>query len=62
MLESTLKTARKVEKHGNQDSHLTSSPVSQASFFEKLCCLILASSQRKLRGYIELKIVNVTKK
>ena len=37
----------------NRDSHTASSPISQSSFFEGVRCLILAFSQRKLRGYIE---------
>ena len=32
----------------NRYSH--TSPISQSSFFEKVCCLILASSQMELRG------------
>ena len=38
----------------NRDSHITSLPVLQSSFFEGACCLISASSQRKLRGCIEI--------
>ena len=38
----------------NQDSHIASSPIAQSFFFEDVRCLILASSQRKLRGYIEV--------
>ena len=37
----------------NRDSHIVSSPIWQTSFFKEVRCLILASSQRKLRGYIE---------
>ena len=42
-----------VKKDVNRDSHIASSPISQSSFFKGVRCLILASSQRKLRGYIE---------
>ena len=41
------------KKHVNRDSHIASSPISQSSFFKEERCLILASAQRKLRGYIE---------
>ena len=41
------------KKHINWDPDIASSLISQSSFFEEVCCLILASSQRKLRGYIE---------
>ena len=41
------------KKDVNRDSHIASSPISQSSFFKKVRCLILASSQRKLCGYIE---------
>ena len=37
----------------NWDSHIASSPISQSFFFKEVCYLILASSQRKLREYIE---------
>ena len=40
------------KKDVNRDSHIASSPISQSSFFEEVH-LILAFSQRKLRGYIE---------
>ena len=42
-----------VKKDVNRDSHIAFSPISQSSFFKGVRCLILASSQRKLRGYIE---------
>ena len=42
-----------VKKDVNRDSHITSSPILQSSFFKGVRCLILASSQRKLRGNIE---------
>ena len=42
------------EQDVNQDSHIASSPIAQSFFFEDVRCLILASSQRKLRGYIEV--------
>ena len=56
-----LKTNQEKEFHArlrkkkdvNWDSHIASSPISQSSFFKGVHCLILASSQRKLRGYIE---------
>ena len=41
------------KKDVNRDSHIASSPISQSSFYKGLRCLILAFSQRKLRGYIE---------
>ena len=41
------------KKDVNRDSHIASSPILQSCFFEELRCLILASSQRKLRRYIE---------
>ena len=41
------------KKDVNPDSYIASSPISQSSFFKGVRCLILASSQRKLRGYIE---------
>ena len=41
------------KKDVNRDSHIASSPISQSLFFEEVRYLILASSQRKLRGYIE---------
>ena len=44
---------RKIKKDVNRDSYIASSPISQSSFFKGVRCLILASSQRKLRGYIE---------
>ena len=44
------------------DSHIASSPILQSSFFEKVCCLTLASSQRKLHGYIEIKKFVITMK
>ena len=42
-----------LKKDVNRDSHIASSPISQSSFFKGVRCLILASLQRKLRGYIE---------
>ena len=41
------------KKDVNRDSYIASSPISQSSFFKGVRCLILASSQGKLRGYIE---------
>ena len=52
---SFLKIAQskiKSKKDVNRDSHIASSPILQSSFFKGVRCLILASSQRKLRGYI----------
>ena len=46
----------------NRDSHIASSPISQSSVFEEVRYLILASSQRKLRGYIEFVKFDVTVK
>ena len=43
----------KFKKNVNRDSHIASSPISQCFFFKGVRCLILASSQRKLHGYIE---------
>ena len=50
------------EKDVNRDSHIASSPILQSSFFEKVRCLILASSQRKLRGYIKILKFDMIKK
>ena len=50
----------RVEKDVNRDSHFASSPISQSSFFAKVLCLILASSQRKLRGLIEFLKLYIT--
>ena len=41
------------KKDVNRDSHIVSSPISQSSSFKGVRCLILASSQRSLRGYME---------
>ena len=38
------------KKYVHRDSHIASSLISQNCFFEKVRCLILASSQKKLRG------------
>ena len=52
-----------VKKDVNRDSHIASSPILQSSFFEEVRYLILAFSQRKLRGYIEfLKFVVTVRK
>ena len=48
------------KKDVNRDSHIASSPISQSSFFQEVRCLILASSRRKLRGYIEFLYFDVT--
>ena len=48
------------KKEVNRDAHIASSPISQSCFFEEVRCLILASSQRKLRGYIEFLKFDVT--
>ena len=42
-----------LKKDVNRDSHIASLPISQSSFFKGVRCLIVASSERKLRGYIE---------
>ena len=42
-----------LKKDVNRDSHIASSPISHRSFFKGVRCSILASSQRKLRGYVE---------
>ena len=42
-----------MKKDVNRDSHISSSPILQSSFFKGVRCSILASSERKLRGYIE---------
>ena len=44
---------RNIKKDVNQDSHIASSPIPQSSYSKGVRCLISASSQRKLRGYIE---------
>ena len=48
----------KVKTHVNRDAHIAFSPVSQHFSFEVICCFVLASLQRKLRGYIEFKKVD----
>ena len=52
----------KYKKDVNRDSHIASSPIPQISFFEEVRYLILASSQRKLRGYIACLTFDVTVK
>ena len=42
-----------IKKDVNRNSHIASLPISQSSYFKEVRCLILASSQRKIRGYIE---------
>ena len=49
-----------VKKDVNRDSHIVSLPFSQSCFFEEERCLILVSSQRKLRGFIEFLKFDVT--
>ena len=51
---------KNLKKDVNRDSHIASSPISYSFFFEEVCCLILASSQRKLREYIEFLKFDVT--
>ena len=46
----------------SRDSYIASSPISQSSFFEEVRYLILASSQRKLRGYVEFLTFDVAVK
>ena len=53
-----MKIAKK--KEVNRDSHIASSLILQRSFFEEVSCLILASSQTKLRGYIGFSKFDVT--
>ena len=48
------------KKHVNRDSHIAFSAISQSSFFEKVCCLILDSSQKKLYEYIEILKFDIT--
>ena len=49
-----------IKKDVNRNSHIASSPISQRCSFEEVRCLILASSPRKLRGYIEFLKFDVT--
>ena len=49
-----------IKKHVNWDSYIASSPILQSSFFKEVCCLILTSSQKKLRGYIKFLKFDVT--
>ena len=49
-----------LKKEVNRDSHIASSPISQSSFFDEIRCLILASSQRKLREYNKFLKFDVT--
>ena len=51
-----------MKKHVNRDTHIAFSPISQNSFFEKVRCLILASSQRKLHGYSVILKFDITMK
>ena len=46
--------------HLNRDSHIASSLILQSSVFEKVCYLILPSSQRKLYVYIEILKFDIT--
>ena len=46
----------------NRDSHIASSPIKQNFFFKEVRYLILAFSQRKLRGDIEFLKFDVTVK
>ena len=48
--------------HVDRLSHIASSLIPQSSFFEEVRYLILASSQTKLRGYIEFLKFDVTVK
>ena len=43
----TFFITQNIKKHVNRDFYIASSPISQSSLFEKVCRLILASSQRK---------------
>ena len=49
------------KKHVNRDSHVTFLPISQSCFSEEVYRSVLASSQRKLREYIEYFLFEVTK-
>ena len=49
-----------IKKNVNRYSHITSSPITQSRFFEKVRFLILASTQRKRREYIEFLKFDVT--
>ena len=49
-----------LNKHVYRDSHITSSAISQSSFFEEVCGLIFASSHIKLHGYIDFFKFHVT--
>ena len=49
-----------MKKDVNRDSHIDFLPNLQSCFFEEVSCLILASSQRKLRGYIKFFKFDVT--
>ena len=51
-----------IKKDVNRHSHIAYSPILQSSFFEGVRYLILASSPRKLRGYIEFLKFDVTVK
>ena len=53
LLPTSLIAPKEEKKDVNRDSHIASSPILQSSFFKGVRCLILASSQRKFRGYIE---------
>ena len=53
-------SVKKIKKHVNQDCHIASSSISQSYFFEEECYLILVSSQKKLREYIESFKFDVT--
>ena len=46
--------------HVNRDYHIAPAPISQSSFFEKVCCLILASLQKKFHRYIEMLKFDIT--
>ena len=49
------------KKHVNPESHIAFAPISQSSFFKKVCCLILASSQSNTwNEYIEILKFDIT--
>ena len=48
------------KKHVNRDFRIASPLISQSSFFEKVRCLIFASSRRKLHRYIEILKFDIT--
>ena len=60
--EHFFKCQNNAEKACESDFHIAPAPISQNYFFEEVWCLILASSQRKLSGYIKFLKFDVTVK